>query len=70
MKSCERKHLRIRIVHKSRDSTSKDQNESEFHFISFAMKTNLCRVFDMAKQNFVPKFHFRFHVNSYLIQLN
>ena len=53
MKSSERKHLRMKILHKNKDSRSNDQNKCYFHFISPAMKINVTSIFSMAKLNFI-----------------
>ena len=45
MKPTERKHLRMRIFHKTEDSRSKEQHKNRFHFISPTMKTNVNRIF-------------------------
>ena len=53
MKSSEKKHLCMRIFHKSRDSRLKDQNKKEIYFLSPAMKTNVNEFFFMAKLSFI-----------------
>ena len=40
MKSPERKHLLMRILHNNINSRSKDWNKNEFHFMWSAMKNN------------------------------
>ena len=50
------KHLRIQILHKNEDSRSKDQNKDEFHFVSPAMKTNVNRIFFIAKRKYISGF--------------
>ena len=37
------------MFHENKDSRSKDQSKTEFHFMSPAMKTNVNRYFFMAK---------------------
>ena len=39
----------MRIFYKNKDSGSKDQNKSEFHFISSARKSGVNLIFFMAK---------------------
>ena len=53
MKSSKRKYLRMRMFHENKNSRSKDQSKTEFHFISPPMKTNLNRYFFMAKWTFI-----------------
>ena len=44
MKSSERKHLRMQIFLKNKNSRSKDQNKISFDFTSPAMKTKVNRI--------------------------
>ena len=60
MKSSERKHLRLRVFHKNKDSWSKDQ--SQFNLISPAMKGNVNRTFFHGE----IKCYFGSHVNTLL----
>ena len=52
-RSFKQKHLRIRIFHKNEDSRSRDQNKNEFRYVLSAMKTNVNRIFFMAKGNLI-----------------
>ena len=64
IKSFGRKHSRMRVFHKNKDSRSTNQNKEQVYFISSAVKTNVNRIFFMSKRNFISgKFHFGFHVN-------
>ena len=52
MKSPERKHLRMRIFYKNKDSGSKDRNKNNFRFISPAMAANVNNLFFHGKMKF------------------
>ena len=60
MNSSKRNHLLMRMLHRNKDSRSKDKNKNKFYLISHAMKTNLNRIFFMVKRNFISgRFEFR-----------
>ena len=62
MKSIGKKHVRMQIFHKNKDSTSIDQKKKK-KFILLAMKTSANRVHFVAKRNFISgNFHFGSHV--------
>ena len=52
MKSIGKKHVRMQIFHKNKDSTSIDQKKKK-KFILLAMKTSANRVHFVAKRNFI-----------------